>query len=79
MLASNALLVEEKFASLFEQLATCGIKQPHHISILMREVFEKARVGLSQEICPCGLPNILYEKCVVPQTALALEGFLLVL
>jgi len=35
-------LTVEKFASLFEQLTTCGIKQPHQISILMREIFEKA-------------------------------------
>ena len=35
-------LTVEKFESLFEQLTMCGIKQPHHISILMREVFEKA-------------------------------------
>jgi len=35
-------LTVEKFTSLFEQLATCGIKQPHHISILMHEIFEKA-------------------------------------
>jgi len=35
-------LTVEKFESLFEQLANCGIKHPHHISILMREIFEKA-------------------------------------
>jgi hypothetical protein len=35
-------LTVEKFESLFEQLATCGITQPHHVSILMHEVFEKA-------------------------------------
>jgi hypothetical protein len=35
-------LTVEKFDSLFEQLTTCGITRPHHISILMREVFEKA-------------------------------------
>jgi hypothetical protein len=35
-------LTVEKFDSLFEQLATCGLKCPSHISILMREVFEKA-------------------------------------
>merc|ERR1719162_939931 len=37
-------LTVEKFDSLFEQLTTCGIKRPHHISILMREIFEKATV-----------------------------------
>lgn len=35
-------LTIEKFDSLFEQLTMCGIKRPHHISLLMREVFEKA-------------------------------------
>jgi len=35
-------LTVEKFDSLFEQLTTCGINQPHQISILMREIFEKA-------------------------------------
>jgi hypothetical protein len=35
-------LTVEKFESLFEQLATCGITQPHHVSILMHEVFEVA-------------------------------------
>jgi len=35
-------LTIEKFDSLFAQLTTCGIKHPNHISILMREVFEKA-------------------------------------
>jgi len=35
-------LTLEKFESLFEQLATCGLKHPHHISMLMREIFEKA-------------------------------------
>lgn len=35
-------LTIEKFESLFEQLVLCGIKRAHHVSILMREVFEKA-------------------------------------
>lgn len=35
-------LTVEKFDPLFEQLVTCGIKCSKHISILMREVFEKA-------------------------------------
>jgi len=35
-------LTVEKFDSLFEQLANCGISRPYHISMLMREVFEKA-------------------------------------
>lgn len=35
-------LTVEKFDSLFEQLVTCGIEHPRHISMLMREVFEKA-------------------------------------
>lgn len=35
-------LTVEKFDSLFEQLCDCGIKQPHHISILMHEIFDKA-------------------------------------
>jgi hypothetical protein len=35
-------LTVERFDSLFEQLTTCGINHPHHISLLMREVFEKA-------------------------------------
>jgi len=35
-------LTVEKFDALFHQLAQCGIKQPHHISILMHEIFEKA-------------------------------------
>lgn len=37
-------LTVEKFDSLFEQLTNCGINHPHHISILMREVFEKATI-----------------------------------
>jgi len=32
----------EKFDSLFEQLATCGIKKPEHLEMLMQEVFNKA-------------------------------------
>jgi len=35
-------LTVEKFDPLFEQLATCGINRSHQVSILMREVFEKA-------------------------------------
>merc|ERR1719162_701910 len=35
-------LTVEKFDSLFEQLATCGITNPRHIAMLMCEVFEKA-------------------------------------
>jgi len=35
-------LTVEKFDSLFEQLATCGIKKPEHLEMLMREVFNKA-------------------------------------
>jgi hypothetical protein len=35
-------LTVEKFDSLFCQLVSCGIKTPYHISVLMREVFEKA-------------------------------------
>lgn len=35
-------LTVEKFDSLFEQLATCGINKPQHLEILMREVFLKA-------------------------------------
>jgi hypothetical protein len=37
-------LTVEKFDSLFEQLTSCGIQEPHHISILMREIFEKATI-----------------------------------
>jgi hypothetical protein len=37
-------LTVEKFESLFEQLTSCGIQQPHHISMLMREIFEKATI-----------------------------------
>jgi len=37
-------LTIEKFDSLYEQLATCGVSTPEHIKILMREVFEKATV-----------------------------------
>eukprot|EP00440_Ansanella_granifera_P010434 gb/GFBE01011318.1/.p1 GENE.gb/GFBE01011318.1/~~gb/GFBE01011318.1/.p1 ORF type:complete len:689 (+),score=157.63 gb/GFBE01011318.1/:1-2067(+) len=43
--AARALLNKltvEKFDSLYEQLVTCGLRTPEHISILMREVFEKA-------------------------------------
>jgi hypothetical protein len=35
-------LTVEKFDSLFEQLATCGICKPEHLEMLMREVFNKA-------------------------------------
>lgn len=35
-------LTIEKFESLFDQLVACGIKTPQHVSMLMREVFEKA-------------------------------------
>lgn len=35
-------LTVEKFDSLFEQLATCGITKPVHLEMLMREVFNKA-------------------------------------
>lgn len=35
-------LTVEKFDSLFEQLATCGISKPEHLQMLMREVFHKA-------------------------------------
>lgn len=35
-------LTLEKFDSLFEQLATCGIRKPQHLEMLMREVFNKA-------------------------------------
>lgn len=35
-------LTVEKFDSLFEQLATCGITKPEHLEMLMREVFNKA-------------------------------------
>lgn len=35
-------LTLEKFQSLFEQLVACGIANSSHISMLMREVFEKA-------------------------------------
>lgn len=37
-------LTIEKFEPLFEQLTSCGIQEPHHISILMREIFEKATI-----------------------------------
>lgn len=35
-------LTVEKFETLFEQLVTCGIDRPDHISLLMREIFDKA-------------------------------------
>jgi hypothetical protein len=35
-------LTLEKFDILFEQLVTCGISKPEHISLLMSEVFDKA-------------------------------------
>jgi hypothetical protein len=35
-------LTVEKFDALYEQLATCGIRKPEHLEILMREVFNKA-------------------------------------
>jgi hypothetical protein len=35
-------LTVEKFETLFEQLVTCGIDKPEHISLLMKEVFDKA-------------------------------------
>jgi hypothetical protein len=35
-------LTVEKFDSLFDQLATCGVSHPHHISILMSEIFDVA-------------------------------------
>lgn len=35
-------LTVEKFDSLFEQLATCGISKPKHLEMLMVEVFNKA-------------------------------------
>lgn len=35
-------LTVEKFDSLFEQLATCGIRKPEHLEMLMCEVFNKA-------------------------------------
>lgn len=46
----------EKFDSLYEQLATCGVSTPEHIKILMREVFEKATVqhhfiGMYADLC----------------------------
>jgi len=37
-------LTLEKFESLFEQLATCGLNRPEHISMLMQEIFEKATI-----------------------------------
>jgi len=37
-------LTVEKFEPLFEQLTACGIQEPHHISILMQEIFEKATI-----------------------------------
>lgn len=37
-------LTFEKFEPLFEQLTSCGIQEPHHISILMQEIFEKATI-----------------------------------
>lgn len=37
-------LTLEKFEPLFEQLATCGLSRPHHISMLMQEIFEKATI-----------------------------------
>lgn len=49
-------LTIEKFDSLYEQLATCGVSTPEHIKILMREVFEKATVqhhfiGMYADLC----------------------------
>jgi len=37
-------LTVEKFEPLFEQLTACGIQEPHHISVLMEEIFEKATI-----------------------------------
>jgi hypothetical protein len=37
-------LTMEKFEPLFEQLTGCGIQKPHHISMLMHEIFEKATI-----------------------------------
>lgn len=49
-------LTIEKFDTLYEQLATCGISTPEHIEILMREVFEKATeqhhfIGMYADLC----------------------------
>lgn len=35
-------LTIEKFDSLFQKIATCGIRTEHHIATLMHEIFEKA-------------------------------------
>lgn len=35
-------LTLEKFDTLYEQIATCGVRTPSQVTILMREIFEKA-------------------------------------
>lgn len=35
-------LTADKFEALYEQLVTCGVKTPEHVTILMQEIFEKA-------------------------------------
>eukprot|EP00931_Biecheleriopsis_adriatica_P028634 TRINITY_DN17072_c0_g1_i1.p1 TRINITY_DN17072_c0_g1~~TRINITY_DN17072_c0_g1_i1.p1 ORF type:complete len:686 (-),score=134.22 TRINITY_DN17072_c0_g1_i1:21-2078(-) len=37
-------LTVEKFDALYEQLATCGIRKPQHVTFLMQELFQKATV-----------------------------------
>jgi len=49
-------LTVEKFDTLHEQLATCGVKTPAQLALLMREIFEKATeqhtfIGLYADLC----------------------------
>lgn len=49
-------LTFENFDALFEQLASCGIRKPAHVEMLMREVFDKATtqhhfIGMYADLC----------------------------
>jgi len=49
-------LTVEKFDTLHEQLATCGVNTPAQLALLMREIFEKATeqhtfIGLYADLC----------------------------
>eukprot|EP00933_Yihiella_yeosuensis_P060622 TRINITY_DN63370_c0_g1_i1.p1 TRINITY_DN63370_c0_g1~~TRINITY_DN63370_c0_g1_i1.p1 ORF type:complete len:689 (+),score=191.70 TRINITY_DN63370_c0_g1_i1:258-2324(+) len=51
-------LTVEKFEALYEKLATCGIRTPEHLEILMGEVFEKATlqhhfISMYADLCVC--------------------------
>lgn len=49
-------LTMERFDSLYEQLASCGMKTPEHLKILVQEVFQKATIqhhfiGMYADLC----------------------------